>query len=935
MSGKVFLCIVAFLFIFSFKRYSPEPASLKQAMLAYARADHLFNSKNSSSANDSLCMADLVEVITSLNGLRGSKLTDSLLFQAHYKLGVLCEVYKDYNRATSSYLQAMNYSKYPGEDFRLNILAGAGYYNLNNFDSATYFLLRAEESPANEGVSEDRIRLYNTLGVLYYDNGNYLQSKNYFSQSMHLMESNMLAADLSFYTKLNLATCFNKLGLYEQALDMYRKILHVKWLADPVYLNMGRAYTGLHQYAEALSSFKKVKITAVPGVLNEMAKTAIDAGQNDSAFKWLSQYQNGKKSLRTNALDDGVNELYFGELEIVHGNPVAALIHLQDALMIFSRNFSNRDIKKNPQVFTGSFAYYRLFEVLVQKAHAWEMVYAHTGRPDDLKGAYDAYQSTISLLSYIEKSYEMDDAKILLKQKSGEVFMGALTVCLRLNRIFPEGKYLEAAFLIAEKNKASVMASQIRERSILLTSGSDNDLSRQERNIKFNIARLNSKADDRLDAQSLQKINDEKSAYETELVNLRRKMESNTQFYQLKYSDDFPSLAQLQNNIGPDQALISFYNTDKNVEVFVLTKSSLGHVELDSGDVVRANIQTWIQNLQSAESGRHQHLQKLQERLYLQLVKPILKFAGGKYEWIVIPDGSFFLLPVESLPEDADGRLIVEDHAVSYAFSAKFLTDYNRASPNTGQENPVLSFAPFSFRGADLQAEGMGHLEKLPYSKNEIAGLKGNGFTDQHATKTAFIKNLNSFPIVHLATHAVTDLENPSASYIAFFPATGLRSEDFLFLDEIYSLKMDSCQLMVISACETGKGELVRNEGVMSFARAFQYAGCPSTINTLWKADDRSTSEILKLFYSYLESGYSKSAALQKAKLDFIRNNPVNRDPSYWSHIILTGNPSALYKKKQPWYWAVFAIICGTILFFTIRKRKEKKVDAFHSQLDI
>jgi CHAT domain-containing protein/Tfp pilus assembly protein PilF len=935
MSGKVFLCLLAFLLIFSFKRYSPAPASLKQARSVYARADHLFNAKNSSSASDSLCMTGFEDVILALNSLQESVLTDSLLFQAHYKLGVLCEVYKDYSRATSSYLKAMSYSKNPGEKFRLNILAGAGYYNLNNFDSASYFLQRAEESPANEGVSEDRIRLYNTLGVLYYDNGNYLQSKNYFSQSMHLMESNVLAADLSLYTKLNLATCFNKLGLYGQALDIYRNILHVKWLTDPVHMNMGRAYSGLHQYAEALASFKKVNITAVPGVLNEMAKTAIDAGLNDSAFSWLSQYQREKKFLRTNALDDGVNELYSGELEIIRGNPRPALDHLQEALITFSRNFSNRDIRKNPQVFTGSFAYYRLFEVLVQKARAWEIVYGHTGRPEDLMASYEAYQSTISLLSYIEKSYEMDDAKILLKQKSGEVYMDALTVCLRLNSIFPGAKYLEAAFLIAEKNKASVMASQIRERNMLLTSGSENNLSRQERNIKFNIARLNSKTDDRLDALSLQKINDEKSAYETELVNLRRKMESNTQFYQMKYSDDFPSLEQLQENIGPDQALISFYNTNKNVEVFVLTKSSLGHVELDSGDLVRANIQTWIQNLQSAESGRHEHMKGLLEKLYQQLMKPILDLAGTKSDWTIIPDGLFFQLPVESLPEDADGRLIIEDHAVSYAFSAKFITDYNRFSPRGGQKNPVLSFAPFSSRGADLQAEGMGHLEKLPYSKKEIEGLMGSGFTDQYATKTTFIKNGNGFPIVHLATHAVTDLENPSASYIAFFPATGLRSDDFLFLDEIYSLKMDSCQLMVISACETGKGELVRNEGVMSFARAFQYAGCPSTINTLWKADDRSTSEILKLFYVYLESGNSKSVALQKAKLDFIRNNPVNRDPSFWSHIILTGDPAALYQKKQPGYWAAFAIICSTILFFTVRKRKEKKVDAFHSQLDI
>src|SRR6478672_2605582 len=128
--------------------------------------------------------------------------------------------------------------------------------------------------------------------------------------------------------------------------------------------------------------------------------------------------------------------------------------------------------------------------------------------------------------------------------------------------------------------------------------------------------------------------------------------------------------------------------------------------------------------------------------------------------------------------------------------------------------------------------------------------------------------------------------------------------------------------MIVISACETGRGELVDHEGVMSFARAFLYAGCQSTINTLWKAYDHSTAEIIRLFYKYLEQGDNKSRALQKAKLEFIRNNPLYRNPSYWSHIVLTGDTQALYKKRQPWIWTVCAISCGTILFFSIRKGK-------------
>jgi CHAT domain-containing protein len=217
-------------------------------------------------------------------------------------------------------------------------------------------------------------------------------------------------------------------------------------------------------------------------------------------------------------------------------------------------------------------------------------------------------------------------------------------------------------------------------------------------------------------------------------------------------------------------------------------------------------------------------------------------------------------------------------------------------------------------------------LNQLSFSAEETSTMNGRQLIDKQATKNEFIKSQNQYQIVHLATHAMTNPENSSASCIAFYPISGTSSDDLLFLDEIYALRMDSCRLMIISACETGKGKFVQNEGVMSFARAFLYAGCPSTINTLWKADDKPTSEILKTFYTYLEKGYSKDKALQKAKLDFIRNNPIDRNPAYWSHLVLTGSTASLFKKKQPLlWWAVFVIPCATILLTTVWRRKKSR----------
>jgi CHAT domain-containing protein/Tfp pilus assembly protein PilF len=924
MSGKVFLAMLSFLMVLSLKSHSQGAVSYRSVREAYNQADKLFNGTNNSTATDSACIKAFTVVIRSLMDLPRTTASDSLLFESNCKLGILCDEFKNYDGANASYLNALHYSRKAGDKFRICVLAGAVYYNLNNFDSATYFLLQAEEIPGEVGSSEDRVRLYNTLGVLYYDNGNYLQSKNYFSQALRLIESKDLPEDLKIYTQLNLATCSYKLGLFDQTLTIYKKLLHSSLPSDPLYLNMGKAYSGLHQYAEALSSYRKVNILSEPGVLNEMARTALETGNTDSAIIWLKQYDDKKKSLHSNILDDGINDLYSGNLALKLNKPELSLPHLQEALIIFSRNFTDSDPRKNPVSFTGSFAYYRLFEVLVTKASAWEMIYQKTSKPGDLRSANDCYQSAITLLSYIERSYEMDDAKILLKQKSGGLYAKALNVCIQLSALYPNENFLESAFLISEKNKASVMSAQIRESRYLLSAGSDGNLA-DERNIKYNIARLNSLADQGGDANALRKINEEKALYETRLVTLRRKMEGNKRFYQWKYADDFPSVKMMQVKMDPDKALISFFNEPDKIYVFLLTRSTLRFIQLDSGVLIRRNIQSWVENLQSAENGNHIHNAVLKKNLYEQLMKPVIDVIGNKTEWVVVPDGIFFLLPVESLPGDAEGNLVIEKRAVSYEFSARFIMREESNAPLSGIIYPALSFAPYSQRGADLQLEGMGKFEKLPYSNVEIAGLAGSRFTDRDATKSAFLNNLNHFPIVHLATHAKTDLENSSASYISFYPSSGLRSEDFIFLDEIYSFRMDSCQMMVISACETGRGELVRNEGVMSFARAFLYAGCPSTINTLWKADDYSTAEILRRFYNYLNAGDSKSRALQKAKLDFIRENPVFRNPAYWSHIVIMGNADALYKKKQPRYlWAALGISFSAFMFIVIRNKKKK-----------
>jgi CHAT domain-containing protein len=137
---------------------------------------------------------------------------------------------------------------------------------------------------------------------------------------------------------------------------------------------------------------------------------------------------------------------------------------------------------------------------------------------------------------------------------------------------------------------------------------------------------------------------------------------------------------------------------------------------------------------------------------------------------------------------------------------------------------------------------------------------------------------------------------------------------------------MNATKLVIISACETGQGELVSNEGVISLARAFAYAGCASTVNSLWKADDKATSDILRQFHIYLQKGYTKSRALQQAKLDYLHSDALNKSPAYWAHLILIGNTEPVYTSGHLYMWGLLLaalIALGGIGWMIVRRRRK------------
>jgi CHAT domain-containing protein len=94
-------------------------------------------------------------------------------------------------------------------------------------------------------------------------------------------------------------------------------------------------------------------------------------------------------------------------------------------------------------------------------------------------------------------------------------------------------------------------------------------------------------------------------------------------------------------------------------------------------------------------------------------------------------------------------------------------------------------------------------------------------------------------------------------------------------------------RLVVLSACETGLGKLSRGDELVGLQRAFLYAGTPAVITTLWKVDDKATFELVRAFYTRLEST-EPVGALRQAQLETMKTFP---HPYAWAAFGLTGLP--------------------------------------------
>lgn len=164
-------------------------------------------------------------------------------------------------------------------------------------------------------------------------------------------------------------------------------------------------------------------------------------------------------------------------------------------------------------------------------------------------------------------------------------------------------------------------------------------------------------------------------------------------------------------------------------------------------------------------------------------------------------------------------------------------------------------------------------------------------YFDFQANKpTATSAELSKYRIVHFATHGFVDTENPEFSGVvmSLVDEQGKQQNGFLRLNDIFNLNLPA-ELIVLSACDTGKGELIQGEGIVGLTRGFMYAGASRVVTSLWQVSDAGTAELMSQFYEQmLKEGKRPAEALRATQLQ-MWNSGEFKNPYYWAAFTLQG----------------------------------------------
>jgi CHAT domain-containing protein len=368
----------------------------------------------------------------------------------------------------------------------------------------------------------------------------------------------------------------------------------------------------------------------------------------------------------------------------------------------------------------------------------------------------------------------------------------------------------------------------------------------------------------------------------------------------------------------------------RHYAVYVLTNNGEPlFAELGEADAIEKAITTLRAYLPNGKSNIEKEIKPAARALDELVMRPVRKLIGDKKLLLIAPDGALNLIPFDALV-DENGKYLVESYEISYLTSGRDLLRLQNGI--TSKQSPMIIADPdfADGPGPQLGDQAFNPLPRLKATADEANQIKTelDGATvlmRQQATKQA-LESVNRPAILHIATHgfflsnesgnqteeqriavrvkleqgesAGVKLENPLLRSGLFFAGANAKGEaGTLTALEATGLDLWGTKLVVLSACDTGVGEVKNGDGVYGLRRALVLAGSESQMMSLWPVSDEGTRELMVGYYEALKAKEGRSAGLRAVRLAMLKN-PARSHPFYWASFILSGEWANLDGKR-------------------------------------
>ena len=376
------------------------------------------------------------------------------------------------------------------------------------------------------------------------------------------------------------------------------------------------------------------------------------------------------------------------------------------------------------------------------------------------------------------------------------------------------------------------------------------------------------------------------------------------------------NLTILRRSLRPDEIIMEYVLDDPTSFCLTITQDAVHVQNLAGRGQIIPLVKAYLSGISAKDSSG-----PAAKKLYALLVEPILD-RDAKRHLTIIPDGRLDGLPFDSLVTPA-GQYLLDSHVVTYAPSS---TVFHMLRLRSQQPPPRLPFLGVAYDGnrpliaskggpwrwpAEI-ARGMFDLQgssnppPLPFAREEvdsIAGLAGPNsvILDGQAATEERLKSepLGDFDVLHFAVHGFASVEEPERSALVLRTDPQSKEDGLWQAREIRRESLHA-ELVTLSGCDTAVGQQEGEEGTANLVRAFLLAGAINVVSTSFPADDRFTAELMKHFYARLSEGMEEVEALNKAKLDILREFGPQTPPYYWAGFSLVGTGNGHVSFSHP-----------------------------------